>query len=102
MREGTGFWKPSSDQLAHTKPEILRPDHSPDWMAQLPVSPLSPQLSSSISVLTSIPGSRIPFHFLSVGYSIDPLPPAPPYQAPCLLSSEPRDLQALPLLRLPL
>lgn len=41
-------------------------------MAQPPVSPLSPQLSSSISVLTSIPGSRVPFHFLSIGYSIYP------------------------------
>lgn len=58
--------------LVHTKTEILRPDHSPDWMAKPPVSPLFPQLSSSISGLTSIP-----FHFLSVGYSIDPPCPQP-------------------------
>lgn len=29
-----------------------------------------PPLSSSISVLTSIPGGRVPFHFLTVGHSV--------------------------------
>lgn len=68
MREGTGFWKPDSDQFgSYQSREILRPDHRPDWIAQPPVSPLSPHLSSFISVLTSIPGSRVPFHFHSVG-----------------------------------
>lgn len=32
-------------------------------------APLTP-LSSSISVLTSIPGGRVPFHCLTVGHSV--------------------------------
>lgn len=52
-------------------------------MAKPPQPPHT--LSSFISVLTPLPGTRVPSHFLCVCHSLSPVRPAPPHQPPCLL-----------------